>query len=292
MMPRAMRRLGWREWHLAAAFVLVVAAVVLTRDAWVDILRTAAADEECSHIFLVPIVAAWMAWTRRIRLRTCRPTGRMVGPVLIAAGWGLSSLSLAVGRQSLWHGGAVLIVVGAALTVLGTPVLLRLLPAFLVLGFLVPVPTYLRQSVALPLQTATAATTQALLQVVGVPVDRAANVMVINGLEVAVVEACNGLRMVSALVLVAYAFAFGLPLRPLARVTVLAASPFAAIACNVARLVPTVLLYGYAPREWAATFHHLSGWIMLPLAFLLLLAMIAALRKAAVPVTRFALAYQ
>lgn len=292
MIPRSMTKQGWRAWHLPAAVALTAIGFLLTRDAWADMFALARADEEASHLFLVPIVAAWMAWTRRSRLRTCRPTGTFVGPTLVALGWGLSLMGLHLGRLPLWHAGAVLTIVGCALGVLGTGVLVRLLPAFVVLVFLVPVPGMVRQAIAQPLQTATAATTQLLLEALGVPIERAANVVTINGMEVAVVEACNGLRMVFALLLVAYAFAFGLPLRTFARVLVIAASPFAAIACNVLRLVPTVLLYGYAPRTLADSFHNVSAWLMLPFAFLILLGLVSALRWATIPVTRFSLAYQ
>jgi len=71
---------------------------------------------------------------------------------------------------------------------------------------------------------------------------------------VTVAEACNGMRMVFALVLVSYAFAFSMPLRNGVRLVVLAASPLAAIVCNVIRLIPTIWLYGNARREVAGTF--------------------------------------
>lgn len=292
LIPRAMRRLGWRAWHLPLAILTAALGVYLTREAWADILQIARSDEESSYIFLVPVVAAWMGWVRRHRLRTCKPSGTIIGPMLIAAGWGLSVFGLDIGRQSLWHAGSVLLVVGCLLAVLGTGVLGRLLPAFAVLVFLIPVPGVVRLAVAQPLQTATAATAQAVLDAFGVPVERVANVVTINGIDVAVVEACNGLRMVFALLLVSYAFAFGMPLRTFARIAVIAASPIAAIACNVLRLVPTVVLYGYGSRPYADGFHSLSAWLMLPIAFLLLLAWLAALRWALVPVTRYALAYQ
>lgn len=291
-MIRSLQRRGWSLWHIPLAAAFIAAGCWLTRDAWADIYRIAVTDEESSHIFLVPVVAAWMVWARRVRFRTLRPSGTLIGPALVAAGLLSSTLGFSLARQTLWHAGAILIVVGCLLTVVGESVLFRFLPAFLVLLFLIPVPGVVRQGIAQPLQTATAATAQALLEAVGVPIERTVNVVTINHIEVAVVEACNGLRMVFALLLVSYAFAFGLPLRSFARVLVIAISPAAAILCNVARLVPTVLLYGYAPRDWAETFHSVSAWLMLPVAFLLLLGVISALRWALIPVTRFTLAYQ
>jgi exosortase len=233
-----------------------------------------------------------MVWSRRVRLRHCPPSGEWIGPLIVAAGWGLSWFGYHNMVQAAWHLGAVLIVIGAPLTVLGKNVVFNFLPAILVLIFLVPVPASVRQWIAVPLQTYTAAVTQAILETFAVNVERAGNVLTINGTEVAVAEACNGMRMVFALVLVSYAFAFGLPLKNSARLVVLLASPVAALICNVIRLLPTVLLYGYADRRLAGMFHDASGWLMLPVAFVLLLGVLRVLRWALIPVNRYTLAYQ
>jgi len=285
-------RQGWTIWHPAVALALAAIGVFLTRAAWDDIRKIAMVDEEQSHIFLVPLVAAWMIWVRRFRLRNCAPAGTIVGPIVVAAGWLCSFVGYTDAIQSVWHLGAVLVAVGCLLSVLGVNVLFRFMPAFAVLVFLVPMPNAIRQMISIPLQTATAATTQVILETLGVAIERNGNVLSINNIEVAVAEACNGMRMVFALVLVSYAFAFGMPLRNFMRVIVLVASPFAAILCNVLRLIPTILLFGYSSSEVATAFHDISGWLMLPIAFGILLGVVRTLSWALIPVNRFTLAYQ
>jgi exosortase/archaeosortase family protein len=100
--------------------------------------------------------------------------------------------------------------------------------------------------------------------------------------------------MVFALILVAYAFCFGMPLRNSVRVLILVLSPIAAIFCNLVRIVPTAWLYGYLPKgsRIGSDFHTYSGWMMLPIAFLLLLGIIRILRWAMIPVMRYTLAGQ
>jgi exosortase len=271
---------------------LAAVGLVATWDAWTDILRIAMTDEEQSHIILVPIVVAWMVWVRRGRLRRFRPWGTLIGPVCVAIGWLLSRVGYFNSLQSLWHAGAIVVVMGTLLTGLGLNFFLRFFPAFAVLVFLVPVPGMVRHQVSGPLQTASAAVTQAMLETFGVPVERSMNLLSLNGHEIAVAEACNGMRMVLALVLVSYAFAFGLPLRAPARILVMIASPLAALVCNILRLIPTVLMYGYADTKLADAFHSVSGWLMVPLAFIMLLGTTHLLRWALIPVTRFNLAYQ
>jgi exosortase len=289
--PKSLARNGWGVSHAVGALGLLAVGVLVTRDAWADILHIAVKDEESSQVILAPIVACWLVWVRRWRLRQIRPVGAWVGPVMIAAGWFFHSVGDTYLIQSFWHGGAVLLAVGCLITLLGRETLGAFLPAFCVLVFLVPVPALVRQQIALPLQTASAHATQVAFELLGMDVERSGNVLAVNGNEIAIAEACNGLRMVFALTLVTYAFAFGTPLRAYVRKIIVAASPVLAIAANVVRLLPTVWLYGFARHDLADRFHDLSGWIMLPVAFATLMAVIALLRWALVPVNRYTLAY-
>jgi len=281
------------DWNLRILIGVALSAfgAVATHDAWLDIADIAAQDEESSHIFLVPIIAAWLYWVRRGRWRQCRATGTLIGPLLIVVGWLLYSCGDIYGIQSFWHGGAVVVLIGCMISTLGKDILLRYLPVIIVLSFLIPVPGLVRQRIALPLQGATAAVTRHLLEIFGADIGHTGNVLTINGIDVAVAEACNGLRMVFALTLVSFAFAFGTPLRPYVRALVVLISPASAILCNVIRLIPTVWLYGYYPTNVANAFHNASGWIMLPISFLGLMAVIHLLRWALVPVTPYVLAY-
>lgn len=282
----------WTKWHVIGAIAMAALGVCATFSAWEDIHRIAAIDEEYSHIFLVPLVAAWMVLVRRMRFRHCKPSGTIVGPILVAIGWLIGSYGFQHGFQSLWHGGAVLVVLGCILSVLGKNVLFRFFPAIAVLVFLVPLPPMVRQKIAIPLQGWTAQISQTMLSVAGIDSEVSGNVLSINGTDVAIAEACNGLRMVFPLILVIYAFTFGMPLRNSVRVLLLLLSPLAAIACNVIRILPTVWLYGNASNHIAEQFHDYAGWIMLPIAFAMLYGIIKVLRWAMIPVTRYTLASQ
>lgn len=283
---------GWTQARLWTAAILGVLGFIITFAAWADIYQIAIKDEEASHIFLVPLVMAWLIWVRRGRFRHCQPRGTLIGPVLVALGWAISTWGYRHAVQSFWHGGAVLVVVGCVLSALGWDVLMRFLPAFVLLVFLVPIPGMIRQQIAIPLQQATAQVTQVLFDLFGLPIERSGNMLSINGTAVEIAEACNGLRMVFALVLVSYGFAFGEPLRNYVRGLIIAASPLSAILCNVIRMVPTLWLYGYGSRTMADGFHNLAGWVMLALAFMMLMGIIRLLRWAYIPVAHYTLASQ
>jgi len=284
-------RLSFR--HVIAAALLGALGVWATLPAWQDIFLIAKTDEENSHIFLVPLVALYLVWVRRARLRHCPATFRMMGPILVAMGWAVGSFGYYRGVQSLFHGGAVLVVLGCVLSVLGKNVFFRFLPAIAVLIFLVPVPVRIRLAIALPLEHWTAIVSQKALEICGVlDTQVVGNGLKVNNHPLNIAEACNGVRMVFALALVSYTFGFGMPLRNSVRALILLASPLAAIACNVARVLPTVWMIGYASQQTAERFHAYAGWLMLPLAFAMLYGIIQLLKWAMIPVTRYTLASQ
>jgi len=288
-------RYGWSSKHLVLVLVLLAAAVFAGIDQWRDIFMIASRDEEASHIYLVIPIAIWLVWIRRVRFRRWPPRPSWVGVILILAGFILMQFGLRNAFQAGLHGGAVLMAIGAITAVVGTQVMANFFPAVAILALLVPIPGNLRLAIAGPLQNATARVTTSTLEMMGFYVERSGNLVNINDMPVAVAEACNGMRMVFALLLVAYAFAFTVPLRNSVRVLVLLLSPVAAIICNVFRLAPTVIMYGNQerlPEGWPDAFHDIAGWMMLPIAFLMLLGITRALRWAMIPTYRFTLATQ
>ena len=291
--PARSRRIAradrWTRRHLLAATAMGTLAVLATIDAWSDIFLIARKNEEYSHLFLVPFVAAAMIYVRRVRFRYCKPTGTVIGCFIAGIGWVIHVFGFYHNFESLWHTGAVLVLLGCILSVFGKHALFRFFPAVAVLVFLVPVPGMIRLRIAQPMETWTAQISEVLLNAGGIAVTRSGNQLLVGGHAVNIAEACNGLRMVFALILVAYFFCFALPLRNSVRLAILAASPFAAILCNVVRILPTIWLYGRSQHA-GDIFHDYSGWLMLPISFLILLGIIGALRWAMVPVMRYTLA--
>ena len=275
---------AWTPWHVVGAVLLAAAAIVIARDAWATMFRIAITDEESSHCLLVFIAAPWLVWARRDALRTSKPVGTWVGPLIAAVGWASYVYGFDIHDNEFWFFGAIVTAIGGLLSFLGIQVLLRLLPAFIVLGFLIPMPGWVRTQVSMPLQTIMAQATEQVGQIIGFAVARSGNVLLINGRQVEVAEACNGMRMVFPLFLVAYTFAFAVPLRWWVRAVVLVAAPVLALTSNLIRMVPTVALYANTSAETAETFHDVAGWLMIPIAFFLLKGTVDVLRWAEVPV--------
>ena len=290
MTSRLLRTDRWTWSHVAAAAAMALVGIAVTWPAWADIYHIATTDEEADHVLLVPLVALWMLWARRVRFRYCKPTFTMLGPILVAIGWAIGSYGFYNGVASFLHGGAVLVVLGCIVSVLGKHAIFRFLPVVAVLVFLIPVPGELRLRLAIPLQNWTAHIEQQLFHVLNVEVARSGNQLWYNGKPIDIIEKCNGLRMVFGLILVGYAFSFSLPLRNWVRFLILAISPLAAILCNLIRILPTVWVYGSRSEAFADHFHLYSGWLMLLVALLILLGILRIMKWAMIPVMRFTLA--
>lgn len=280
--PRAGTVPPWVPYGVATMLVAISAYV--TRDAWQDLYLIAKRDEEASHLRLVPIAALWLLWIRRERVESTERGSFWVGGALAAVAGGLYLVGERWVLESFWHAGAILFIVAALGVSFGGKRLAAAWPAVLCLFFAVPVPGSIRTQIAIPLQELSARLAAGLLELVGEPVILKGSVLNVSGVDVAVAEACNGMRMFFALGLVAYLYAFLHPLRPSVRVILLAISPIIALICNVLRLVPTAWMYGHASHEAADLFHDVGGWAMLFVAFFLLGGLVNLARWIGVPV--------
>jgi exosortase len=278
--------------YLVVAAVLVLLTILVQHRAWHDIFSIAINDQDSSHILLVPMLVAWLIYVRRLRWRECRLTGRWLGPVILLLGAATSNFGVDHGMAVFWHFGSLLMAIGAVTAVLGTDIFRKFFPAFLMLMFLVPVPATIRQDITVPLEHFSALLSQQALEIVGVTVSRAGNVLIVNGVKVEIAEACDGMRMAIALMVLVATFTLSTPMNRWARAIFLILSPVVALACNIIRLVPTVWVFGKYPHAAAESFHNAAGWLMLPVAFLLFWSMLRLLRWASVPVAPYGLAYE
>ena len=134
------------------------------------------------------------------------------------------------------------------------------------------------------MQALTAQITQSVCELFGMIVERQGSLLSYNGVPVAIVEACNGMRMVISILMATYTYAFTTPIRGYVKVLLLLLTPVVAVVCNVIRLIPTVWVFGTKSPETAARFHDAAGWVMLFLAFVLLMLIVQLLRWLDLPV--------
>ena len=280
----------WNRWTVAQALVAIAAAVLGCWPAWRDIYFSATTDPDNGYIVLVPAVAAWLALCRRRRLRSAGRRGLWLGPAIVAVGGGIYLLGGALASTLALHLGAITVLVGAVWSVAGRSVMLRMTPAVFALLFLAPVPMSLLLPLIDVLGTWSVTVSAWFLEIFGVPATANGRELIVGASGQSLGDDA-GVRMITAIGLVTYAFAYGSPLRQSVRILLVLASPLVAMVANIVRLVP----YALVAEHWPAAtgiMAQVSGWLTLFLAFAMLYGGIRLLRYAHVPARRYALAYQ
>lgn len=180
-----------------------------------------------------------------------------------------------------------LVVTGAGVVLLmaGGQVFWRLRWILLFLLLMVPLPGKVHNLISGPLQNVATGGAVFCLELLGISVAREGNVIVLNdAVPLAVAEACSGLRMLTAFIVVAATMAYIVRRPRWQRTVLLISSVPIAIACNLARLVVTAELYLVASSETAERFFHdFAGLTMMPLAVLILIGELALMNRLVIP---------
>lgn len=280
----------WGRWAPLQAIAAMLAAVLACLPAWRDIYVSATADPDNGYIVLVPAVAGWLALCRRRRLRSAGRRGLWLGPVIVTAAGLVYLLGGTLGITLALHLGAIGVLIGAIWSVVGRSVMLRMSPAVFALFFLAPAPMEWLLPISNILGSWSLAVTAGLLEILGIAAHVNGRELVVGTAELSL-SGFAGVRMIAAIGLVTYAFAFGMPLRHGVRIGLVLASPLVAIIANVVRLVPFAVLADNWPAS-ANILAQVSGWLTLALALGMLYGGIRVLRYIQIPARRYALAYQ
>jgi len=122
-----------------------------------------------------------------------------------------------------------------------------------------------------PLQSFATEVSTFTLQVLGRPAIAEGNVILLNDIELSIVEACSGLRMLFVFFALSTAVAM-LIQKPLWEKLLIGGSALPiALAANVLRITITGLFYDSFGNHFGGTFFHdLAGWLMMPLGLIFL----------------------
>jgi exosortase len=167
----------------------------------------------------------------------------------------------------------VLTIAALVLMVGGWQVFRRVFWILLILFLMVPFPGRIHNMISGPLQSM--ATTGAVFVLEAfIKVSRQGNIVTLNDrIPMAVVEACSGLRMLTAFIIVAAFMAYMVKRSRWQKAFLLLSSVPVAVMCNILRLCMTAVLFLVANSELAEKFFHdFAGIVMMPAAVLLMFA--------------------
>ncbi len=263
------RREALAAWIGIACFVAV--AIAAYGPILLEMARDWSRDDNYSHGFLVPFVAAYFLWQRRERLAELAPRPAWSGlPLLLL---GLAALVVGeIGAEQFTKRLSFLVVLGGGIVFLAGWRWLRAVAfPYAYLLFMVPLPYIVYDAVAFPLKLFAARVATTVVAHLGIPIYAEGNVIYLESTTLQVADACSGIRSLMSLLALAAAFAYLTQRSGWRRwLLFLAAIPIA-IATNMARIVGTAILADrYGAKVAMGFFHEFAGLVVFGAALVLL----------------------
>ncbi len=224
-------------------------------------------SDEYSSGLLVPFLAVYVLWSRRKTIAQCRIRPSMWGLFAFVAAQGIRLFGLFFMYNSAERLSIVLSVAALVLLLFGWQLLRQVSTVLLFLCLMLPWPNRLQAAVTLPLQHWATSSAVFCLEMVGYEVIREGNVINIGSASVAVAEACNGLRMITAFFVIGGLVVLLIRRTWWEKLVVLVSSLPIALLCNTMRLAITAVFFTVLEGDyWETIFHDFGGYAMMPLA--------------------------
>jgi exosortase len=250
----------------------------------VDLWKIWMISDEYNSGLLVPILAAYILWTRRQTIAQCPIKPSVIGIFLFIGAQALRFFGLLFLYGSVERLSLALSIFALVLLLFGWQFFKKVATILLFLCLMLPWPNRIRAAVSLPLQRWSTSSAVFCLELMGFDLVREGNVIHIGRATVAVVEACNGLRMITAFIVICGLVVLLVKRAWWEKLIVLASSLPIALLCNTIRLVITSILFTIIEGEyWEKIFHDFGGYAMMPLALAVVVIELRLLTKLTIP---------
>lgn len=260
------------QYRLGLLVVAVVILGVLFRDGLGELVKLWGDQEEFSHAFMLPFIAAFLAWQRRDELVGLLGTGHWSGVVLTLAGVAIGQAGALGTIYLVVHYAILITLVGLLVTFFGFRGLRLLWAVPVLLFFAIPLPPFLNNALSVELQLISSQLGVAIIRLFGISVFLEGNVIDLGTYKLQVVEACNGLRYLFPLLSVAFlvAYFFRVPLWQ--RLLLFLSSIPLTILMNSLRIGIIGVMVEYYGLAMAEGFvHDFEGWVLFMVCTVLLL---------------------
>ncbi len=187
---------------------MLTAFVVAYFPVWKTLVTKWESSEDYSHCFLIVPICLYLVWRKRDVLARVQaePSGWGLAVILLALmTYVFASLAEIATVASL---SIVLLLAGVILYLYGLEMLEQTLFPVCFLLFMIPVPAQIHAQLTGPLQLVVSKASTVITSLVGIPVYREGNLIHLPQMTLHVVEACSGLRSMSALLALSALFAY------------------------------------------------------------------------------------
>jgi exosortase D (VPLPA-CTERM-specific) len=256
-------RLPGRLPALLLLALLVAVLIFAFRDSLTWMVQRGWQKEEYNHGYLIPFVAAFLIAVRSREFSAVPWNGSPSGLVLIGIGY----LMLLLGQMSsvltVSHFGFIVALWGCFATVLGWPAVKTIWPALAYLVFMVPMPNFLEVKLTAGLQLISTEIGVMVIRLASIPVYAEGNVIDLGAYQLAVDEACSGLRYLFPLMSFGFLCAVLFEAPAWQRVIVFASSVPLTVLMNSVRIgVIGILVNAYGVEQAEGFLHDFEGWVI------------------------------
>jgi exosortase len=244
-------------------------------------------SDEYSAGLLVPFLAGYVLWTRRrdLALVPVRPAV-FSGIVVFALAQALRGLGMFFMYNSAERLSIILSVTAVTILLLGWTFTRKLAPVLAFLCLMLPWPHRVEAQVSLPLQSWATSSAVYCLQSIGYDAVQDGHLITIGNTQVEVARACNGLRMLTAFLIIAALVVLLVNRSWWEKLIVLASSLPIALFCNTLRLTVTAIFFTLFKNDYIEKVSHaFGGYAMMPLALALVVGEFWLLRRLFTPQT-------
>ncbi|MHC4083603.1 MAG: exosortase [Planctomycetota bacterium] len=224
-------------------------------------------SDEYSSGLLVPFLAVYILWSRRSDITQCHIRPSIWGLGAFVAAQVIRLFGLFFLYSSAENLSIALSIAALVLLLFGWQLFRKVSTVLLFLCLMLPWPNRVQAAVAQPLQQWATSSAVFCLEVMGYEVMQEGNIIHIGRETVAVAEACNGLRMITAFFVISGLVVLLVRRAWWEKLIVLTSSLPIALLCNTVRLTITAIAFTVLTGEhWEKIFHDFGGYAMMPLA--------------------------
>jgi len=272
----------------AAFGVFIVALVAALGEELGDLVALSENDATASHIPLIPLLVLALVVQRRRHIFVSVTTNLTAGLLALAAGACLAALGSRQNSSMIPHdslsltiAGFVVMSAGAFLLVYGVAAFRAALFPWLLLVFMVPIPTSLLSVAIYGLKSGSAQVVAALFAVTSTPHHREAFVFSLPTFAIEIADECSGIRSSIALILTTLLVADqSLKTTPWKLALVLMALPFAILKNGIRIAMLALLSLHVDPSFLTSQLHREGGIVFFLLTVTLMTPLFLALQRA------------
>lgn len=259
ILPASWKSRSWVVWFtiLLSLLVLLYASVLklLVAQWWTD--------PNYGHGFFVPLFSGYILWHQRERWTKSEIEPSNFGLLVMLGAVALLFIGSLGAELFTSRFSLLVLIAGIILFLAGWKMLRAVVFPLAFLIFMIPIPVIIYNQITFPLQLIASRLATVWLEVVGVPVLRDGNVLVLSNFSLEVAEACSGIRSLMSLIALAVAYGHLAEPRRWVRYALVVLMVPSAIVTNAMRIMGAgVLAHKFGPQAAEGFLHQFSGWVV------------------------------